>query len=214
MEWPVPALGRPRGFDRDAALAAALRVFWTNGYEGASLADLTAAMGINRPSLYAAFGNKEALFAEALALYERQEGAPLDRLIEEAPTAREAIAATLRHNARVYAREGFPRGCLIVLSLMVGTPESAAVRALLAERRRAGTDALAARIARGQREGDVPPDADPARLAAFYTAVLHGMSVQARDGANEAELMAIAEAAMAGWPASPPAAAGGASTPP
>jgi len=210
----VPAPGRPRGFDRDAALAAALRVFWMHGYEGASLADLTAAMGINRPSLYAAFGNKEALFAEALALYERQEGAPLERLIEEAPTAREAIAATLRHNARVYAREGFPRGCLIVLSLMVGTPESADVRRLLAERRRSGTDALATRIARGQREGDVAPDVDPARLAAFYTAVLQGMSVHARDGASGAELMAIAEAAMAGWPAVAPAAAGGGPTPP
>jgi AcrR family transcriptional regulator len=210
----VPAPGRPRAFDRDAALAAALRVFWTHGYEGASLADLTAAMGINRPSLYAAFGNKEALFAEALALYERQEGAPLDALLAEAPTARAAIEASLRHNARVYAREGFPRGCLIVLSQVVGTPESAAVRALLAERRRAGTATLSARIARGQREGDVAPDADPERLAAFYTAVLQGMSVQARDGAGEAELMAIAEAAMAGWPASPPAAAAGAPTPP
>lgn len=209
---PVP--GRPRGFDRDTALAAALRVFWTHGYEGASLADLTAAMGINRPSLYAAFGNKEALFAEALALYERQEGAPLDRLIDEAPTARAAIAASLSHNARVYAREGFPRGCLIVLSLMVGTPESADVRRLLTERRRAGTAALATRIARGQREGDVAPDIDPARLAAFYTAVLQGMSVHARDGGSEAELMAIAETALAAWPALPQAAAGGGSTPP
>lgn len=208
----MPTPGRPRGFDRDAALAAALRVFWTHGYEGASLADLTAAMGINRPSLYAAFGNKEALFSEALALYERQEGAPLDRLIDGAPTARAAISATLRHNARVYAREGFPRGCLIVLSLMVGTPESADVRHLLAERRRAGTDALAARIARGQREGDVPPDVDPTRLASFYTAVLQGMSVHARDGASEAELMAIAETAMAGWPAVAPATAEGGST--
>jgi AcrR family transcriptional regulator len=196
----VPAPGRPRGFDRDAALAAALRVFWTHGYEGASLADLTAAMGINRPSLYAAFGNKEALFAEALALYERQEGAPLERLLAEAPTAREAMEASLRHNARVYARKGFPRGCLIVLSLMVGTPESDTVRVLLAERRRAGEAAFAARIARGQREGDVPPSADPQRLAAFYTAVLQGMSVHARDGASEAELMAIAETAMTGWP--------------
>jgi AcrR family transcriptional regulator len=210
----VPAPGRPRGFDREAALAAALRVFWTHGYEGASLADLTAAMGINRPSLYAAFGNKQALFSEAFALYERQEGAPLDRLLMEAPTARVAIEASLRHNARVYAREGFPRGCLIVLSLMVGTPESADVRSLLAERRRAGESAFAARIARGQREGDVPPSADPKRLAAFYTAVLQGMSVHARDGASEAELMAIAETAMAGWPAFPPAAPGRGPTPP
>ena len=196
----MPASGRPRAFDRDAALAAALRVFWTHGYEGASLAALTAAMRINRPSLYAAFGNKQALFSEALALYERQEGAPLDRLIDEAPTARAAIEASLHHNARAYAREGFPRGCLIVLSLMVGTPESEAVRDLLAARRRAGEDAFAARIARGQREGDVDPTADPQRLAAFYTAVLQGMSVHARDGASEAELVAIADTAMAGWP--------------
>ena len=195
-----PTTGRPRAFDRQNALATAMQVFWSLGYEGASLADLTEAMGINRPSLYATFGNKEDLFAEALALYEDIEGAVITRLLDEAPTAREGIAATLRYNAQVYVEEGRPHGCMIVLSLLVGTPASHAVRALLAERRRAGEDELRLRIKRGQAEGDVPPTADAAHLASFYTAVLQGMSIKARDGADHAELIDIVSAAMRAWP--------------
>lgn len=196
----MPPTGRPRAFDRHDALAKAMQVFWMRGYEGASLADLTDAMGINRPSLYAAFGNKEELFAEALALYEEIEGALVTRLLDQAPTARDGIEATLRYNARVYVEEGRPRGCMIVLSLLVGTPESDTVRALLAERRNAGEDELRLRIERGKAEGDVSSGSDAAHLAAFYTAVLHGMSIKARDGAGRTELDDIVSAAMRGWP--------------
>ncbi len=192
--------GRPRSFDRERALARAMEVFWIKGYEGTSLADLTAAMAINRPSLYAAFGNKEDLFAEALALYESVEGEPITRLLAEAPTAREAIAATLRHNARVYVETGRPRGCMIVLSSLVGDTECAPVRALLAARRAAGEDELRLRIERGQAEGDVAADVDARQLAAFVTAVLQGMSVKARDGAGRAELDAIVDAALRAVP--------------
>lgn len=195
----MPPTGRPRAFDRRDALAKAMRVFWAQGYEGTSLSDLTNAMGINRPSLYATFGNKEELFAEALALYEETEGAVITRLLEEAPTARDGIEATLRYNARIYVEQGRPRGCMIVLSLLVGTPESDAVRTLLAERRHAGEDELRLRIERGKAEGDVPRVADAAHLASFYTAVLQGMSVKARDGAGRAELDDIVSAAMRGW---------------
>ena len=177
-----------------------MEAFWARGYEGTSLADLTAAMGINRPSLYSTFGNKEELFAEALALYEKAEGAIITRLLDDASTAREGIEATLRYNARVYVQEGRPRGCMIVLSLLVGRPESDAVRALLAERRNAREDELRLRIERGKAEGDVPAATDAAQLAAFYSVVLQGMSIKARDGAGRAELDDIVSAAMRGWP--------------
>jgi AcrR family transcriptional regulator len=192
--------GRPRTFDRADALAKAMELFWRRGYEGASLADLTETMGINRPSLYAAFGNKEALFAEALACYEEVEGGAITRLLDEAPTARAGIEASLRHNARVYASEGRPHGCMIVLSSVVGTPDSRNVRQLLAERRRAGEAELRRRIERGKMDGDVAAQADAANLASFLTAVLQGMSVKARDGASRAELDAIVDAALARWP--------------
>lgn len=192
--------GRPRAFDRQKALAAAMEVFWERGYEGTTLADLTQAMGINRPSLYGAFGNKEELFAEALALYEGIEAEQITKALNEAPTAREAIEATLRYNARVYALDGRPRGCMIVLSLLVGTPESDPVRDLLAQRRRVGEDELRDRIARGQAEGDVPASVDSRQLATFYIAILQGMSITARDGASHAELDHIVTTAMNGWP--------------
>jgi AcrR family transcriptional regulator len=196
----MPPKGRPRAFDRHEALAKAMQVFWTRGYEGTSLADLTDAMDINRPSLYATFGNKERLFAEALALYEEIEGAVISRLLDESLTAREGIEATLYYNARVYAEEGRPRGCMIVLSLLVGTPQSEEVRALLAQRRHAGEDELRLRIERGKAEGDVPTSIVAAQLASFYTAILQGMSIKARDGADRAELDSIVSAAMRGWP--------------
>lgn len=195
--------GRPRAFDRQQALTAAMNVFWERGYEGATLADLTSAMEINRPSLYGTFGNKEELFAEALALYEKTEAEKVTKALGEALTARGAIEATLRHNARAYVEEGRPRGCMIVLSLLVGTPESGSVRDLLAERRRFGEDELRERIERGKSEGDVPDDACARHLAAFYTAILQGMSVTARDGADRAELDRIVTTAMDCWPKSP-----------
>ena len=196
----MQAVGRPRSFDRDRALARAMEVFWTKGFEGTSIADLTAAMAINRPSLYAAFGNKEDLFAEALALYEAVEGAVITRLLAEAPTARAGIEATLRHNARVYVETGRPRGCMIVLSSLVGATECAPVRTLLASRRAAGEEELRLRIVRGQAEGDVPAHVDAAQLASFFTAVLQGMSVKARDGASRAELDAVVDAALRALP--------------
>lgn len=192
-------IGRPRSFDRDAALKRAMDVFWERGFEGAALADLTHAMGINRPSLYAAFGNKEELFAEALALYERVEGSIITRLLEDADTARNGIEATLRHNAKVYVEEGRPRGCMIVLSSLVGTPDSEAVRGLLGERRHAGKMELNNRIERGKAEGDVPHDTDSWALACFFSAVLQGMSVEARDGASMADLNAIVDVALHQW---------------
>ena len=115
--------GRPRSFDRAAALRQAMAVFWQRGYEGTSLGDLTAAMGINRPSLYAAFGCKEALFHEAVALYDAVEGGATARALQDEPTARAAVEAMLCDNAEAYAAPDKPPGCMIVLGAMLGTPE-------------------------------------------------------------------------------------------
>ncbi|XXX56001.1 TetR/AcrR family transcriptional regulator [Sorangium sp. So ce124] len=191
--------GRPRSFDRSAALRRAMEVFWERGYEGTSLSDLTAAMGINSPSLYAAFGCKEALFREAVALYTEVEGATTNRALRDEPTARGAVEAMLRGNVEGYVTPGKPSGCMVVLAATLGTPENERVRSYLAGCRRAALDALRRRLDRGVVEGDVPAGTDTAALAAFYTAVLQGLSLQARDGASREALQAIVDCAMAAW---------------
>ncbi|WP_437306380.1 TetR/AcrR family transcriptional regulator [Sorangium sp. So ce388] len=193
--------GRPRSFDRAAALRRAMEVFWERGYEGTSLSDLTTAMGINSPSLYAAFGCKEALFREAVSLYNEVEGAAVARAMREEPTARRAVEAMLRGNAEAYVSPGKPSGCMIVLAATLGTQESEAVRSHLAEVRRGALVELQRRLDRGVAEGDLPAGTDTAALAAFYTTVLQGLSIQARDGASREALLAVVDCAMAAWDA-------------
>ncbi|MFC6488888.1 TetR/AcrR family transcriptional regulator [Nitratireductor sp. GCM10026969] len=191
--------GRPRAFDRDEALRRAMVLFWQRGYDGASLGELTEVMGINRPSLYAAFGSKEALFREAVALYDAIEGAPIQEKIEQSPTARQAVEAVLRHNARAYVRTDVPRGCLVVLAALIGTPEHEDLRCFLKENRKGAEDYLCQRIARGISDGDVPATADPAAMAWFYTTVNQGLSIQAKDGASMEVLDSVVDAAMVAW---------------
>jgi len=191
--------GRPRSFDRDAALKAAVQVFWLRGYEATSMTDLTKAMGINAPSLYAAFSCKEALFEEALALYETVEGALPKRLLAESRTAKEGFAAMLRFYAGYYVNTDHPPGCMAVLSAIVGAPENKSVRALMTKSRRTAMTLLADRVRRGQAEGDVPATADAAAIAAFYTTLVQGMSIQARDGATKKQLQASVEMALEAW---------------
>ena len=190
--------GRPRGFDRDAALRRAMTVFWQRGYAGASVEALAAAMRINKPSLYAAFGCKEALFGEALALYDAVEGAPVQRALD-GPTARPAVEGALRANANLYTARGKPRGCMIGLSALQCPPEDERVRRVARRTRHEGEAAIRRRIERGIADGDVPPTADANAMAAFYTAVIHGLSVHARDGASRSTLDTIVESAMAVW---------------
>jgi AcrR family transcriptional regulator len=199
--------GRPRGFDRAEALRRAMEVFWEHGYEGASVGDLTAAMGIRPPSLYAAFGCKEELFREAVMLYEDVEGEPPLRALRDAPTAREGVEAMLRSNALAYTEPGRPTGCMVVLAATTYTPSTEGVRHFLAEQRRASTVMVRERLDRGRADGDLPPDVDTGVLAAYVSSVQFGMSVQARDGATRAELCAVVDFAMAGWEraARPPA---------
>ncbi|ULE33205.1 TetR/AcrR family transcriptional regulator [Mycobacterium sp. IDR2000157661] len=191
--------GRPRAFDRGTALHQAMEVFWEHGYEGASISDLTSAMGINSPSLYAAFGSKEELFREATAHYNETLGATAAHELREQPTARQAIAAVLRHHAVVFCDSDNPRGCMIVLSATTCTERTRSVHEHLAGLRMELEKDFADRIARGVADGDVPPGADVAAIAAFYNTINHGMAIQARDGADSAKLSAIAEAAIAAW---------------
>lgn len=194
----APRRGRPRGFDREAALRRAMETFWERGYEGASVGQLTRAMGINAPSLYAAFGSKEGLFREAVALYDELEG-PLGReALRDAPTALAGIEAMLRANVDAYADESTPRGCLIVLATATKTPENASIRAHLAELRRQTATVLRARLERGIAEGDVEPETDVEALSAYFATVLEGLSIEARDGATREAMHRIVDIACAG----------------
>nr|MDT0662562.1 TetR/AcrR family transcriptional regulator [Micromonospora sp. DSM 115978] len=191
--------GRPRTFDRTVALRRAMEVFWRRGYQGASMTELTAAMGIASPSLYAAFTSKEALFREAVDLYNATEGLVPQQALNSPGSARQAIEAMLRHNARAYADPGNPTGCLVVLAAIGGIPDSDEVSRFLAGCRRRDIDDVRQRIVRGIDDGDLPDSIDPASLARFVGAVLQGMSMQARDGATAAELDGIVDCAMAAW---------------
>ncbi|RVD45151.1 MULTISPECIES: TetR/AcrR family transcriptional regulator [unclassified Mesorhizobium] len=191
--------GRPRTFDRNAALRRAMDVFWAKGYEGASISDLAAAMGINSPSLYAAYGSKEALFLEATDLYSRVEGADIWLALEEAPTARLAIERFLRRTAKAYSQTDRPQGCLIALGALHEDSSRGAICADLRRRRAENLTALKKRLERGVAEGELPADFNCRAAATFFATVQHGMSIQARDGASRAALLATVAGAMAAW---------------
>ena len=205
------ARGRPRSFDRDAALRSAMKTFWKFGYEGASMAVLTRAMGINSPSLYAAFGSKEELFRAAVRLYLETEDAKGKAILEAEPHARAAIHAMLRHSVGNLARPGAPHGCLLILGDSNAAPENDRVRQYLCQRRRDIQAGLEARLKRGIADGDLPPMTDVKAMAAFYMTVLQGLSLRARDGAPRDAMATVVESAMAAWdsllktrPAKPP----------
>ena len=196
-----PSRGRPRGFDRDAALAAAMQVFWRRGYDGASMAELTAEMGINAPSLYAAFDSKEWLFQEALRLYLETEDCEGRNKLFGAATAREGFHAMLRHSAHSVTRPNLPHGCMLILGDANSSAQNAGVHKSLCNWRRDIQGVFERRLRQGIIAGDVPATADVAAIAAFYLTVLQGLSLRARDGATRETLTQIADTAMTGWDA-------------
>ncbi|UYB54173.1 TetR/AcrR family transcriptional regulator [Xanthomonas sp. AM6] len=194
--------GRPRAFDRETALLQATHLFWTKGYEATSIADLTAAMGIGSPSLYAAFGSKEALYAEAVQHYRARYEALAWRNFLAAGTAREAVESLLRDSAAALTGclADIPRGCMVTLS-SVGSEGHAELGELVKSARTVTLDRLTACLRRGIAEGEIPAATDVHALARFVQTVQSGMSILARDGASRAELEAVAEVAMLGWDA-------------
>jgi AcrR family transcriptional regulator len=192
--------GRPRTFCKDEALDIALKVFWEKGYEGASIADLTEAIGINRPSLYCAFGDKEQLFRKALDRY-LGEGAELYQDAICQPTARAVAERFLRRMAESLTDPRHPPGCLAVQGALACGEEADPIRQELNARREAAVASFRDRFERAKAEGDLSPDDEPADLARFLATLAHGMAVQAAGGASREELQRVAELALRGWPA-------------
>lgn len=191
--------GRPRKFDTDKAVAQAMLVFWKKGYEGTTIGDLTAAMCISRPSLYAAFGNKEGLFKQALDHYRNDPASYVNRALAE-PTAREAFAALLEGVISLVTDPERPGGCLFVCGALASSEESESIRDEVAARRIAGENDILVRFRRASAEGDLPPDADPKILAKLAATLLWGLSVQAVNGATPDELRRVAEIAIDAFP--------------
>jgi len=193
--------GRPRGFDREQALEQAMDVFWRKGFEATTLTDLTKAMGINPPSLYATFGDKEGLFIEAVRRYyanvqEQCSGCPQ-------ATAREYMEGFLTELAKLFTDTSHPRGCLAVMAMTTALESSPRMQQFLLEKRAASKARMRERIQQGVDEGELPRDTDVGALTNLYSAVISGMSLQAREGASRKTLLAMVDAAMRAWPAAP-----------
>jgi len=193
-------VGRPRAFDADEALERALQVFWQKGYEGTSLSDLTEAMGINRPSLYATFGNKETLFRKALDRYMTGPAAHVYAALTQ-PTAREAVEQLLRGTVDSLSDPCRPRGCLMVQGALCSGDEAAPIRQELVARRAASQELLKRRFEQAQQDGDLPADFSADDLARYIATVIQGLGVQAVGDVSREELLRVVETAMLAWPA-------------
>ena len=193
------AKGRPREFCPDQALAAALRVFWQRGFESASMAELTEAMGVTKPSLYAAFGNKEALFRKALDLYEREKLGYVQAALD-APTARGVAERLLTGALEMQSSSCDPKGCLGVISSVACGVEAEGIRSEVIARRASSQRALIERFERARQEGELPDGLDAEGLARYLLALLQGLSVQAGSGASCEQLRALVETSLQVWP--------------
>ena len=193
-------LGRPRGFDREQALRRAMQIFWTLGYEGATLTALQKAMGgITAPSFYAAFGSKEELFREAVELYSQTLGIPMMQALAEGRTARASMEGLLGAAVEAFRKPGLPRGCMLVLGAMNSAPANKSVQDYLRGLRARRQRAIQQRFQRGVADGELRTGLDLAALASFYTTVIDGLAIQARDGASRKVLKYAVRCAMSAW---------------
>jgi AcrR family transcriptional regulator len=191
--------GRPRCFCEDQAVEAAMRVFWTKGYEGASLNDLTEAMGINRPSLYATFGDKAGLFLRAMERYAEGPAGYLKAALE-LPTAREVAEALLYGAVEMLSDRSNPRGCLSVQGIVACSSDGDIVKQAVVEQRRLGEFAIQKKLKRAKATGDLPPEANPADISRYLATVLNGLGVQAANGASKAEMTRVVEISLKALP--------------
>ncbi|MEI9974066.1 MAG: TetR/AcrR family transcriptional regulator [Ignavibacteriota bacterium] len=193
-------LGRPRSFNREEALLQAMRVFWAQGYDGATLTELQAAMGgIAAPSFYAAFGSKEKLFYEAVELYSQTLGAPMIEVLGREPAARVAIERLLDAAVAAFCKPGAPRGCMLISGALNLGPANRQVQEYLRGLRVRRRNAIRERLRRGIAEGELPQGLNAGTVATFYTTVVDGLAIQARDGLPRKALLATAHCAMAAW---------------
>lgn len=198
----IKTRGRPRSFDRDQALQQAMQVFWSKGYEGTTMADLTEAIGVKAPSLYAAFGDKDALFREVVEVYSRTVSAEPLRLLQAGKGIRADLQAMLRASVRMYSGKttvpGLPagKGCMVVISAINCAPENSQHSDALSQRRQKRRNEIRARLLQAQREGEIRADADVTALGDFYTSFLNGLALGARDGVSTARLAATLAPAM------------------
>jgi AcrR family transcriptional regulator len=191
--------GRPRLFDTEKALDQALKLFWQKGYEGTTLPDLTHAMGINRPSLYAAFGNKESLFKKVLCRYASGPTAYVRQALAQ-PTSRAVAEKLLQGAVENLTNPAHPRGCLAVQAALACGDDADCMRQELIRHREQLVTALRHRLQRAKKEKDLPPAASPSDLARYLATVLHGLSVQASSGATRKDLQKVAALALKAWP--------------
>ncbi|GAB3298597.1 TetR family transcriptional regulator [Epidermidibacterium keratini] len=191
--------GRPRGFDRDAALLTATRLFWARGYDGTSLSDLTAAMGISPSSFYAAFGDKKSLFAETVQGYMQRYTAIYIEAVRS-PTAREAAERILRDSVDEFTDENRPMSCLVVSAAIQGGSETIDVRRTLEEHQRALETVLAERIEQDKVSGALDNGLDTAVLTGWVRTVWEGLSNQSNAGVAREQLQEIVTLAMRAWP--------------
>jgi AcrR family transcriptional regulator len=193
------ALGRPRSFDPDKALDRAMFVFWRKGYEGTSLSDLTRAMRINAPSLYAAFGNKDALFGKVIDRYIAGPGSFIPKALD-ASTARGMVEHLLKGVVDLQVAKGHPGGCLLVRGAMAAGTKAGRMRKVVISRLAMAEGAIRKRLERAKADGDLPPHANPTDLARFIMAVLDGIAVAGATGAGPKQLKKIADVALRAWP--------------
>src|ERR1700751_3411315 len=188
-------IGRPRGFDEDAALEAAMQVFWEKSYEGATIADLTEAMGINRSSMYAAFGDKESIFRRVMERYRAGRMTYIRQALAQ-PSLREVVARLIHGTAEFLSSPDNPRGCLLIQGALACGTDGEHVKLAMIDWRKSGEAALKKRLQQAQSEGELPAEIQPADFARYLSSIMAGPGVQAANGATRTELRRVAEISL------------------